>query len=372
MSHAEVTEQGSFVRAIEPLRGFAAISVLIMHVIYLAEWSGFPRTGPLAWFWVGWLGVDIFFVISGFVITMAAFRELANEKDRPRFNFLVRRLARIAPLYFLSLAIYLLVVKSDPVNGSDAWFQVLTHVFFVHNFFPSTTGSINPPTWTIGTEMQLYILVMILMAWLPRFRTWALALAVIGVAIAFRYAAYSANASEPAALLSHFTTQMPGMLDSFGLGMVLATLKQKGRLPMLNWGSWLILLLVAIGGLAACEYILSVSGDAYWKTWRLPTFFRSFAALVCTALVLAAITLPQRIQDAIPRLLIFLGQISYGIYLWHFIVITLLLKYFPMGKVMFLCTTVAITIMMAAASWIFIEKPIVKATQRWLLTKAEQ
>lgn len=370
MSHQETTTEGSFVRALEPLRAFAAISVLVLHVIYLSDWTSFPKSGPLAWFWVGWLGVDIFFVISGFVVTLAAFRELATERDAPRLSFFIRRFARIAPLYFLSIAAYLLAVNADPVRGDEAWFQISTHLFFLHNFFASTTGSINPPTWTIGTEMQLYIFVMAVMAWLPRFRPLIFAVAVFALAAGYRYIVYSLNIEQPASQLSHLTTQMPGMIDSFGLGMVLALLKHSGRLPVARGASCLLLLVAAVLGLAGCEYILSVYVDTYWKIWWLPTFFRSFAALACFALVAAAISLPRKFELLIPRSAVFLGRISYGIYLWHFIVILLLQKWFPMGKLAFLCCTLLVTIAVAAISWTFIEKPIMTTTRRWLAGKS--
>lgn len=365
MGSAELTCKSSFIRAIEPLRAFAAFSVLMLHVIYISNWTDFPKTGPLAWFWAGWLGVDIFFVISGFVVTMAAFREL-EVGETPRLNFFIRRLARIAPLYFLSMAIYLIAVKSDPVKGGDAWFQILTHISFTHNFFPSSTGAINPPTWTIGTEMQLYLLVIALMAWLPRYRPWLFALAVFAVAIACRYVAYASNLGESDALLSHYTTQMPCTVDNFGMGMVLAMLKQKGSLPQLGAIRSAIFFGIAVLGLVACQQILSAHWETYWTIWWLPTFFRSFAALFCALLVFTAITMPERLQNSIPNLFVFLGQISYGIYLWHFIVIMLLLKYASLGRVAFLGSTLLLTVVMAAFSWYFIEKPIVKATQQWL------
>lgn len=368
MSHTEIAAQGGFIRAIEPLRAFAAISVLILHVIYLTNWMDFPKSGPLSWFWIGWLGVDIFFVISGFVVTMAAFREIAQETDVPRLFFLIRRIARIAPLYFLSMAVYLFAINADPVRGDSAWLQISTHLFFAHNFFTATTGAINPPTWTIGTEMQLYLIVMTVMTWLPRFRPLGCAVIVIALAVSYRYLVYSLNIGEPSSHLSHLTTQMPGMIDSFGLGMVLALLKNSRKLVPSSINS-AILLIIAVLGLVTCEYILSTYSDIYWKAWWFPAFFRSFAALACFALVAAAITLPRKFESAIPEAAVFLGRISYGIYLWHFIVILLLHKWIPMGKPVFLFSTLVVTIVAATMSWLLIEKPIVAMTQRWLATK---
>ena len=54
------------------LRAFAATAVVVYHVIEYANWSSFPADGPLLTFRIGWIGVDLFFVISGFVITRSA------------------------------------------------------------------------------------------------------------------------------------------------------------------------------------------------------------------------------------------------------------------------------------------------------------
>ncbi len=365
MSNTKLIDRSAFVPAIEPLRAFAAFSVLMLHVIYLGNWTDFPKTGPLAWFWVGWLGVDIFFMISGYVVTMAAFRE-KELSETPRLNFFIKRVARILPLYYLSMAVYLFAVNSDPVKGSSAFFQILTHLSFTHNLFSSSTGSINPPTWSIGAEMQLYLLVLVLMSWLPRYRPWIFAFTMFAIAIACRYVAYVSNVGASDAILSHYNTQIICGLDNFGMGMVLALLKQKGRLPQVSAARGAILFGGAILGLVACQQILAAHSQTFWTTWWLPTFFRSFAAIFCALLVYAAVAMPDRLQSSIPKVFLFLGKISYGIYLWHFIVIMLLLKYAALGRMAFLASTLLLTVAMAAISWRFIEKPIVKATQQWL------
>lgn len=57
---------------VDILRAFAALTVVVYHTIIICGWQDFPTTYPLAWFRYGWMGVDIFFVISGFVITWSA------------------------------------------------------------------------------------------------------------------------------------------------------------------------------------------------------------------------------------------------------------------------------------------------------------
>lgn len=59
---------------IDVLRGFAAITVLVYHVIEHFHWTAFPTEGLLSWFRIGWMGVDLFFVISGFCNGIGSFR----------------------------------------------------------------------------------------------------------------------------------------------------------------------------------------------------------------------------------------------------------------------------------------------------------
>ena len=89
---------------VEALRAFGAISVLWMHCIWLGPWD-FPR-GLGAWFHHGWLGVDLFLIISGFATTRALFQGLNSPQTQPLCNYWRNRLARIYPLYLLTCVVF--------------------------------------------------------------------------------------------------------------------------------------------------------------------------------------------------------------------------------------------------------------------------
>lgn len=146
---------------IEVLRGFAAMAVFACHLAFLGGWT-LAEQQRAVWFLAsyGWAGVDLFFIISGFVITRSALR-LRPHPDFAR-RFWIHRLARIYPLYLLSLIVFLVVVDSGPVTGPDAWFRILTHLLMLHAYFPSTSGTINPVAWSLGIEFGLYFLAFFL------------------------------------------------------------------------------------------------------------------------------------------------------------------------------------------------------------------
>src|SRR5262249_40972959 len=92
------------------LRAFAALSVVVYHVKELLPWADFPQKPEmLLWFHAGWMGVDLFFVLSGFVIALSAFQLYGRSTNlaEARGAFLQRRLARIIPLYLLTMLLFL-------------------------------------------------------------------------------------------------------------------------------------------------------------------------------------------------------------------------------------------------------------------------
>src|SRR5262245_43228796 len=147
---------------IDVLRGFAATSVLVYHVIEHMKWTEFPTSGPLLWFRTGFMGVTLFFVISGFVVTYSAAELYARQaRGLPRR---VRRKSLLADLpALLPHAHPMPVLVAPGLIGHPAFlFHTLTHVWFVHNLTYDTQGSINGVYWTVATEVQFYVLLGLL------------------------------------------------------------------------------------------------------------------------------------------------------------------------------------------------------------------
>lgn len=152
---------------IDILRGFAAITVLIYHVIEHFNWHAFPSSGPMFWFRIGWVGVDLFFVISGFVITLSAIRLYKKMPDFYHGIFIKRRLLRIAPLYYLTLFCFIVFV-SPTLLWVDFYENLGLHLFFIHNLSPEFQGAINGVNWSIAVEMQFYLIMLLLGPYLLR------------------------------------------------------------------------------------------------------------------------------------------------------------------------------------------------------------
>ena len=274
-----MTSTGHF-PLIDLLRGFAAISVLTLHVIALSNWTAFPTRGPLAWFRVGALGVDLFFVISGFVIAHSAFSSFERRKFGFVWPYLKHRLFRIVPLFYLTLAVFLCV---EPSLLSSGVFldRFISHVLFYFTFQFDRFSSINGPNWSVGIEMQFYLLMAILTPVLFRIRSQLVAIAVfvlvsIAIAGAWRYFGNSIIAKDGNEFRNYrvfvVTTQLPGHLDEFALGICVAFFV-RSRIFERVCGNvvWCILLAAAFaplfylsiilyGGVISAEFSITVRG----------------------------------------------------------------------------------------------------------------
>lgn len=368
-----VKRQSSSFPMIDVLRGFAALSVVVYHVIEHFHWTSFPTSGVLTWFRNGWMGVDLFFVISGFVITLSAFNGLDNL-DVPQFrsSFARRRLARIAPLHYLTCFVFLILVLPDLLFTRGIWSQIATHLLFVHNLILTHWGAINGVNWSIATEMQFYVLILITAPWLRRRSWWLIALAGLTISWAWRAAAFeltNTTGTWGVMPLVIAQSQLPGMLDEFTIGILLTFFirSEPGRrfLDGAKRVPWVLPCLSAL--------LLWIMLSAYWRNgtyWDsvlMVVPFRSFMGLTWASCVLCAVSLNGTVLLRLTAPLRYLGTISYGIYLWHLSVI-LSLKRIPWetGPAV-LPYVLILTVSLAAISWHCFEHPFLVrfATKRF-------
>ena len=151
-------------KRIDQLRGVAALAVVLCHAAVSAE-TVVVDPSHQSWHWASWLlgwgylGVPLFFVISGLCIHLPTASALAAGRSaRPDWQrFFQRRFWRLYPPYLAALVLaggLLLVIRGELPVG---WRGVLAQVFLVHTFSPTTFDGLNPPAWTLAVETQLYL-----------------------------------------------------------------------------------------------------------------------------------------------------------------------------------------------------------------------
>ena len=348
---------------IDVLRGVSACMVIVFHAMHVSGRANFPASGIWHFFDSGWVGVNIFLLISGLVITLSVFRNMERYGATFRGPFVVARLARIVPLYLLTGAVSMAVFVPPWLHGpvSELLLQIGSHLAFVHNLQVRTHGSIDGPNWSIGLEMQFYLLMVLIAPWLAR-RAGALHLAgALILAALFRYATTRMVVPGEIHMQFVYATQLPGLFDHFALGMALAFALSAshrsafGRLQA-SWRRFLVWVAVSMTVLACAAFLLAVFG--YWENVWMVTFLPSVLATGFMALLAAAITFPWADRRAIVPLR-YLGEISYGLYLWHMPVVVFTLHTAPdLRGPPFLAAVFGLTFLLAALSWHLLEKPV--------------
>jgi peptidoglycan/LPS O-acetylase OafA/YrhL len=346
-----MTAAHTFRADIQGLRGVAVLAVVAYH----ADERLLPG---------GFVGVDIFFVISGFLITGILTRELARG-EMTLLGFYQRRVRRLFPALFVMLAVVLLAGAAllSPRDYSELARTALSTVFFVSNVdFYLLSGyfegeAAEKPllhTWSLAVEEQFYILFPLLLAFLFKTVRQHLALIVaIGALGAFAVSVWGAQDHRTAAF---YLTPFRGF--ELAIGAVLALAPAPARL---SGGARAAASLTGLALMAASFVLISRA-----------TPFPGFAALApClgAALVIFAGMDGRSLGGraiSFPALTFF-GAISYSLYLWHWPILAFARHY--LGKApepWQAAILVAAAIGAATASWRFVEQPVLRS--RWSRT----
>lgn len=163
MSLKKIYYEKGNIPILDGLRGSAAILVLISH-IFINQFKCFPLIDAFVIF-SGHSGVELFFVLSGFLISYPFWRDYYFDKITFSYrNFYIRRALRVLPLFYISSILFILLslFLNKDIN---AHLKIIPfYIFQIHNFF-SKINFINPPTWTVAVELHFYILIYFFFMW---------------------------------------------------------------------------------------------------------------------------------------------------------------------------------------------------------------
>jgi peptidoglycan/LPS O-acetylase OafA/YrhL len=299
---------------LDGLRGLAILLVVWYHV-YLVSGQGF---GPLTFIaQAGFLGVDLFFFISGFCLFYPYARALAAGKPPPSTQrFFERRVLKIVPSYLLALFVFAIVYHAQFASFGDALVQLVSHLAFVHTLNAATYGTISGPLWTIGVEVQFYLLFPLIVMWFRRAPLFGF-LILAGVSEGYRLAVDQAGVGSQ----FFWINQLPAFFDVFGAGMLaswaLVTLRARGSIQTqaasVAAGVFLVL---AIAGCAVASWTNATQSVDDAHVWL--NAHRFLIGPLCFALAISTFFATRRWQAIVASpVLVFLSGISYNLYLWH-------------------------------------------------------
>lgn len=326
---------------LDSLRAFAVGIVLIHHFLPV------ERIIPADYITLGFSGVRLFFVLSGFLITGILLRARGNEHAFRRFYF--RRILRIFPIYYLTLAIGFAV--SPPLRAEGWWMLTYTSNFI----FPFRSLEPASHFWTLAVEEQFYLIWPFLILLLPYRHLLKLMIVTIALALAFRLFAASIGQYELGGVW------LFGCLDSLGLGGLLAYIQHDSKLR-LREEVFLRGCLITGGIITSALTVLYVMKVG--ATLRAVCLCFGVSLIFAVVISRASHGMRGRIKAIMEFApVVYVGRISYGLYVYHYFMpkITKAIWGPPAGVrgvLTSVCIATFFTFAAAILSWHLIEKPI--------------
>jgi len=358
-------------RPLDGLRGLAILLVVVYHFGLLhagftrGTWNPFEDLAQ-----IGWIGVDLFFVLSGFLITGI----LLDTRARPHYlrNFLARRFLRIWPLYYLNLALFFFVapavltvqpVELQSMQHQQAWFWLYAAnwMFARQGGFEQTSGGY---FWSLAVEEQFYLFWPLIVYYLADGRLRRLCVALFVLSVASRFVLVARGVSTNAAYTMTFS-HMDGLV--VGAYLAAAWRSPQASVVVDRFLPWLALL----GGIGlVCVRVID-RGLVFWGPAMVT------AGIACGALIFGFVLWTVLRREHVPvasrvftsAVMVATGRYSYALYLAHvpvgFVVHMLVARAGVTvdqgpGYWLFFIVALALSWGLAAASWHLFEKHVLK------------
>ena len=355
---------------LDGLRGTAILLVLVFHGVFEQHFSSntLNRLTPLGR--LGWSGVDLFFVLSGFLIGGILLD--ARQSSTYFKTFYLRRAYRILPIYFVVLGLFSLRYlhqSAGPLgNFSHSIVPWFSYVTFMQNIWMAVLGTFGSgtlaATWSLAVEEQFYLTAPMVVRKISPTKLAFVLLAVILAAPLLRTILFF---SFPQGRFADYVS-MPCRADALCLGVLSAWIVRTPR--------WWTFVVTHSRALKIAAWIL-FAGLIPLNRWGtgfddgpMATFGYSWLALFYTTILLIAVTGTSKWTGRVlrSRLLMRLGTVSYFTYLFHLSLMEagrrVLAARFAYGSdgVQFFggCLGIGLTLVLATLSWKYFEKPLLR------------
>lgn len=368
---------------LDGIRALAFLLVFSLHTDYV---------------YIGWVGVQLFFVLSGFLITNILLRMKETLGARDFFKkFYGRRFLRIFPVYYFYLLIMFIVTAilisyGYRINYMQLFQDQLPYALaYVYNFFNASSAYTGESwlvghLWSLSVEEQFYIIWPLLIFLTPKKHLKKLFIAAIlagplfrmGISFLYKYYDLPFLYSDYSVVIYVLPFSQ---LDAFGLGAFIS----RFEIPKARLQFFALLLLLPIIGFATIHYS---TGD--WGTstalgfpWPLSKDLKqvwgySYLNYICVLLIYLVVKEKFFLRVLDNKFLSYLGKISYGLYVYHFGIVWFVrrIRDFgipePIAKPLTLVISAVLVYIVASLSYKYLEKPILDLKDRYFPLREER
>lgn len=346
----------SYIPELDGMRGFAILLVMNFH----AETTYFQG---------GFIGVDLFFVLSGFLITSLIINEYDSSSSLNLKNFYMRRLLRLGPALFLLLLVFSLLsiifLSTDKARSNLV--DTIISLFYLSNW--ARAFSIHPPdylghTWSLSIEEQFYILWPIaLLTMLRTFKNrWAIAILAFVLAgsswlLRIYLIHYGASYER---LYNGLDTRADALMIGSLLGIILSSnlLSDRTKNILSKW--------LEFFSYFAVLALITITVNLVWTNPQLYYWVFFIVEILTATLIFNLIINKNSVLHKVLSMkwIVWVGSISYGLYLWHYPIYKTMqnLQYSPIEVLVYGSLA---TFMVSAGSFYILEKPILKWKNRY-------
>jgi peptidoglycan/LPS O-acetylase OafA/YrhL len=326
---------------LDAVRGLAILMVLSIHLLHVPG---------------GWIGVDIFFVLSGFLITNILVRTLGSPTYYRRFYR--RRTFRILPIFCIVYVLGLLSLKSL----RESWW-VYAYLADFAGFFTGPHEPAFEHTWSLAVEEQFYLVWPVVVALLPKRQLVVAATAALAGAIAMRLV-FVAHGAAGIVYAFPIFLRCDGLL--VGALLALLSTSRTGRATITKFAPRVALASAAAVLLLAVTKNMSFSHPTGWNAvLALPSISVGSAAFIWMAITRQSSILTSVLNW---RWLCGLGTISYGVYLYHMPILEFIQRsgWGSGNDGVFLVALIcgAVVLAVSTLSWVFVERPLIEWNNR--------
>jgi peptidoglycan/LPS O-acetylase OafA/YrhL len=351
----------SHISELDGLRGMAILLVVLYHYLSWTHGTRMPWLKRI--FATGWSGVDLFFVLSGFLIGGI----LLDTGESPRYfkTFYARRALRILPLYYVWIAIYFVIAAF--IGNPEGWRSVPSYILFLQNLSKGhhlLLGSIwLGHLWSLCVEEQFYLVIPLAILFLDRRKLVAFLCVAIVVAPVLRILLHRYLPTHPAAQYTLTICRV----DALAMGVLVAVAwrNETWKAKLRDHQSFIIAAVLLLLGVFAVLTIWQPSQYSLTMTWGLSVLDTLFTGVLAITLLV-----PNGAWGRVCRwaFLIELGRVSFCLYVVHEIINLMFHEIFfrsePRADSW---QTIGVTILaalfaygVARLSWKFLERPLMR------------